>query len=503
MDELAALKDQISAQISEFTALGETLTKPDHVATPEENARFNELDSAIKANQDKIASLKERIESESDRNARLNRIAQLKEWESKIKEENFRNPNDDGLFRGADLSHDFALASAAWGRMGCSDAGSAPTARDIEAGKRLGVNIASGEFKITNPDILRVSANNLRHHYARLRAEGVTMANVEIRDAQAIGGETDSLDSRSPERAGYLNRAPEFLTTLEMNMVSYGGIMQAPVTFMVTDHYEDVVETYGDDTVDDAGNAKRGRQIGEGDTIGTTKQPKFKEIVWKAYDYTSDDIVVNNRQLERSRFNLPPYIAQMLGERLGRKQSVDFTTGAGAVNPQGIQTVTTAMAKYLTTASSLVIGYDDVINLPSKLDQMFWRYSPTIGYMCHPGAWSLLRTIKDLNGLPIFKIGAEGTPATGAVLDGRPVFWNNDMTGPSAAGAWTAGDKAMIFGDFSRFVIRRAGGGLPTLIRDETTSRRQLKTIFTALVCVDSRVRNYGTPPFAEMRIKA
>lgn len=490
MNEIEALQAELNGSIAEFKAIGEKLTDPNYEATADERSRFDELDRAIAAGQEKIEAIRTKMETDSERSARLNRLKEVTSWKEKIDEEAFRRPNQDADFRGADMDSDLNVALAAWARFGCAAVDCSVSEQEFAAGRRLGVNVAAGEFRVANPQIRAAAARQLQATYAVARGQRLTAANVVL-DGYSASSSTDALDSRVPDRAGYLNRGSEVLNTLEMNMIAYGGILQSPVTIMVTDHYEDVVETYGDDST------RSGRQIGEGQTIGATNNPSFATITWKHYTFTSDDILVNNMQLERSRYALPSYIPTWLGERLGRVTGTKCTTGTGAVTPMGIQTATTAGGTYVTTAASPTIAYNDLVDLQHVLDPIYWN-APGTGWMMHPKVLPLLKKIKDGQGLPILNLGKEGSGV--ATLLGQSIYWNNDMTSPSS-GTWTSGDKAIIYGQFPRFVIRRAGGGVPVFIRDETTGRRTLQTYFTALMYMDSQLRDYGANPLAEMRI--
>jgi len=489
MNELEALQAEISGKIADFKAIGEKLADPSYEATADDRSRFDELDREIAAGREKIDGIRAKMETDSERAARMNRVKDVASWEEKIKETAFRRPNQDSDFRGNEANNDMAIALSAWHRLGHGSP-EQPTAIEVAAGRRLGINIASGRFEVTNRDVLRAQARNLRDFYRGLNSSGASDARVEFDDG-FHAAETDGLDSRVPERAGYTNRPVEFLNTLEMNMVAYGGILRAPVTIMITDHYEDVVETYGDDTT------HTGRQIGEGQTIGTTLTPSFANLTFKAWDFTSDDIPVTNRQLERSRFALPSYIAVMLGERLGRIQGSTLTTGTGANTPYGLLTACTDGGSYVTSATSPTVVYNDLVDLQHKLDPVYWN-APGCGFMAHPTMLPYLKKIKDGQGLPILDLGKEGSRTK--TLLGDPIYWNNSMTS-TTAGAWVSGDKAIIWGMFPRYVVRRAGGGMPRLIRDETTNRRTDGTIFTALINFDGKLRDYGANPFAELRV--
>lgn len=500
--EFDTLKADVDAKIAEFKSLGEKITTGEYEPTAEERERFDALDTEIRDGQKKLDEVRAKMETESERAARLNRLKEVGELKAKIDEFHFRTPNDNGLYRGADMDSDFSCAIAAWARVG--EGGDIADEREVLAMKRLGVNSANDHFKITDTRVQRAYARHLKNHYAQLNTKGITQATVEVHEEFLVSAETDALDSRVPDRAGYLNRMPELLASLETNMVSYGGILQAPVTIMVTPHYEDVEEVYGDDS------SRTGRQIGEASTIGTTKNPSFGKIVWKAYDYTSDDILVNNRQLQRSRYNLPPYIGVLLGERLGRAFGTAFTTGSGANTPMGVTTAITAASSTIEGGTSTTLVYDDLVNLETgKLDPMYWGMGPGIAFAGHPRLLNLLRKLSTGTGEEKLKIGREENTRRNTIFE-KPIYWFNEMQGPAASTyALTAAHMILLYGDFSKFVIRRAGGGTLELQRgvdmivDETTNRRTRQTIFTAIMTVDSQLRNYGTCPLAGLTVKA
>ena len=126
-----------------------------------------------------------------------------------------------------------------------------------------------------------------------------------------------------------------------------------------------------------------------------------------------------------------------------------------------------------------------------------FRSGPGVGFMMSEPVLALLMNLKDLEGRPMFNIGWEGQGHTRIpTLDGFPVYVNREMIT-----TYATGQKPILFGDFSFFKVVFRESPIPTLIRDETTSRRELKVIFTALINGDSRLQDYGNCPVAELRI--
>jgi len=172
------------------------------------------------------------------------------------------------------------------------------------------------------------------------------------------------------------------INQLEVNMLAFGGVLQAC----------DVIRTAkGEDmfwpTVDDTSNS--GRQIGESAAITATAQPTFAQRAWGAYKFTSDEILVPYELLEDSAFDIPSVLGEMLGERLGRILNTKFTTGSGAATPNGI---VTASSVGKTTASGTAITWDEVTDLIHSIDP---AYRNGAAFMFHDGIYQYLRKLKD------------------------------------------------------------------------------------------------------------
>lgn len=231
-----------------------------------------------------------------------------------------------------------------------------------------------------------------------------------------------------------------FLRRLELNMIAWGGMLAACSIVTTADGGELTLPT-ADDT------ANIGRRIGESAAVTTTgKDPIFGGVTWSAYGYTSDAVKVPYNLMEDSFMDLPGFLAEAFGMRLGRKQNLDFTTGSEANGPGGFLT---KAALGWTTASgqTTTIIYDDVVRLRFSVDP---AYRNGGSYMCHDQIAMALRLVKDTTNVPLWCSGVQlGGPDT---IDGYPMHVNMDMASSIVASA-----KTLAFGQFAKYKVRKVG----------------------------------------------
>ena len=152
--------------------------------------------------------------------------------------------------------------------------------------------------------------------------------------------------------------------------------------------------------------------------------------------------------MQDAAFNLDEFLVNTLGERIARGQNAHFTTGTGSSQPQGI---ITAGSSALTTASATAITADEILTLIHSIDKSY-RNSPKFALM---GADTTAAAIRKLgvgssNDFPVFIPGmAAGEPDR---VFGVPFYVNNDMA------AIAATNKSLLAADFSKYVVRNAGG---------------------------------------------
>ena len=180
-------------------------------------------------------------------------------------------------------------------------------------------------------------------------------------------------------------------------------------------------------------------------TLGDTN---FGNLSVDVYKYSSKKIAVPFELIQDSMFDIEGYINSILALRLGRITAQHFTIGTGSSQPRGIVTAATA-GKTGTTGQTLTVVYDDLVDLEHSVDPIY-RVGPKVGFMMHDSSLKAVRKIKDTQGRPIFVPGYETGNPGGAPdrLLGRPIYISQEVP------VMAANAKSILFGDFSRYLIR-------------------------------------------------
>ena len=196
-----------------------------------------------------------------------------------------------------------------------------------------------------------------------------------------------------------------------------------------------------------------------------------------AYNYTSGMVKVSHQLLQDSAFNLDAYLAESLGNRIARAQNAHFTSGSGSSQPQGFITGGTSG---LTAASATAVTAQEVLELIHSVDKSY-RNSASFAVMANDNSVAALRKlgIGSSNDYPIFTPGLNGSPDR---IFGVPVHVNNDMADIST------GSKSIAAGDFSKYVVRNAGG--IQMLRLDERYADTLTTAFLAYRRSDGGVLN-------------
>jgi len=180
----------------------------------------------------------------------------------------------------------------------------------------------------------------------------------------------------------------------------------------------------------------------------TVQDMTFANKQLSAYNYASQ-VRVSMQLLQDNAFDLNSFLAESMGERIARATNGAFTSGTGSSQPQGIVTGST-LGK--TAASATAITADEILDLIHSIDPSY-RNKPSFGLMAHDNVISAIRAlgIGSSNDFPIFIPSMEaGQPDK---LFGHNVYYNNDMESSIATGK-----KTLLAADFSKFVVRSAGG---------------------------------------------
>ena len=223
------------------------------------------------------------------------------------------------------------------------------------------------------------------------------------------------------------------------------------------------------DTATDAGLTAEAAAV-------TVQDMTFANAQLSAYNYASQGRV-SMQLLQDNAFDLNAFLAEAMGERIARATNAAFTTGTGSSQPQGI---ITGSAAGKTAASATAIVADDILDLIYSIDPSY-RNKPTFGLMAHDNVIASIRQLGlgSANDFPIFIPSMEaGTPDK---LFGYNIYYNNDMESSIATGK-----KTLLAADFSKFVVRSAGG-----VQFVRLSERYMDELEVGYVCYarkDSKV---------------
>lgn len=159
--------------------------------------------------------------------------------------------------------------------------------------------------------------------------------------------------------------------------------------------------------------------------------------------------------MQDSAFDWEALLATLLGERLGRRANTELTTGDGTGDPNGI---VTASSLGKTAASATQIIADEIIDLEHSVDPAY-RQSPKARFMFNDTTLKMIRKLKDGQGNYLWN-GGDLSKGVSPSLLGRAYSINQAMASPAT------GTKAMIFGDFSKYFVRKVGAPIIGVMRE-------------------------------------
>ncbi len=186
-------------------------------------------------------------------------------------------------------------------------------------------------------------------------------------------------------------------------------------------------------------------------TARTVEDIPFSTTPITSYGITSKMVLVPHELSRDSAANIEAFVAEVLGDRLGRGMNDYLTTGTGSSQPQG---VVTGSSLGKTAALVAAVTRSEIVDLIGSLD---WAYHnrPTTALMFNQNTLTAIRKISvggsnDLN--PLWQPSMrDGVPS---LIEGVPYVINNSMADMGAA------NKFMLFGDMSKFITRFVGAPL-------------------------------------------
>ncbi|HYE49582.1 MAG TPA: phage major capsid protein [Azospirillaceae bacterium] len=208
-------------------------------------------------------------------------------------------------------------------------------------------------------------------------------------------------------------------------------------------------------TVDDTSATAEAHTEGTPLTDDGGKDVTFGQKILNAFVFDTEFVKFSMELAQDSIFNIEALLGALLGERLGRIANLQLTTGTGSSAPNGIVTASSLGA---TAAATAAITWDEIIDLEHSVDPAY-RRSPKARFMFNDTTLKAVRKLKDGDGNYLWQNGdvQKGVPAS---FNGRPYSINQAMD------SLAAGKKVMLFGDFSKYYVRKVGNPVIGVLRE-------------------------------------
>ena len=238
-------------------------------------------------------------------------------------------------------------------------------------------------------------------------------------------------------------------TTLEnyltVALLAYGGAREAGK----------IIKTAGGGsmdfpTIDDT--SIKGRLLSI-NTAFTVNNMTFGKATSIGYKFSSDALLIPNELLEDEAVSLESTVYDLLAERVARIENDYFTTGTGSSQPQGCQYGGTSSGVAPAVAAITKANMEDLM---FSIDPAYRKSKYCMWMFNDSTAKALFKlSLGTYVDIPLFTNGLNGPGNSGWMADkifGFPYVINQSM--PSIG----AGLKSVLFGDFSRFMIRDIAG---------------------------------------------
>jgi HK97 family phage major capsid protein len=172
----------------------------------------------------------------------------------------------------------------------------------------------------------------------------------------------------------------------------------------------------------------------------------FTKMTLGAFAYDTEWVQISMEIMQDSAINIEQFIGELLGERLARRVNSELTVGDGTGDPLGI-VAASSLGK--TSASTTAFTADEIIDLLHSVDPAY-RASPKARWQFNDTTLAAIRKLKDGNGQYIWTMGdiRVGEP-------GRLLGYNYSVNQAVVTAA--TGTKPIIFGDHSKYYVRKVG----------------------------------------------
>ena len=321
----------------------------------------------------------------------------------------------------------------AFSGMVLRDANREPTGRMQEAMHVMGLSNSRREFSIN----LGTGGTRGLDVWGANDGRGRTWGNFSERYNDEFRGPLDTL---TPGAGAEWVPSETFRAELIKTMIAFGGLRGVCRVISTTGG-----EPYRFPTVDDTANLAE--DLTESTTASpqevTAVDPTTGDVTWYAFKKGSL-IKWSIEEQQDSPLSIMSIVAQLLGERIGRKFAPLYTTGVGGTSsPQGITVGATDSGATWSLAGTGFDNGDSLIAAQTALDPAY--ETGNVGWVLHKTTLGEIRKLKTTDNY-LWQPGLRfGEPDL--LLNDRYVV-DNSMPLPEL------GNRAIVYGDLSRYIIR-------------------------------------------------
>lgn len=281
----------------------------------------------------------------------------------------------------------------------------------------------------------------------------------EFRNFLTLGNPQKVFEARAPHGVSFRDLSKlsagagadvvptSFYGQLVQHLVETGALLGAGVTVLNTDSGENI-------EIPKTTAHSSAALIAEAGSI-TESDPAFAKVTLGSFKYATA-FQVSTELLKDSGVDMQGYLAAQAGRALGIKFGEEIVVGDGSGNPNGIVTASSAgvtgaaaIAGGLGAQETAGRGVDYLIDLQHSVLAPY-RKSPACGWLMSDATAAIVRKLKTTEGMYVWQPSIlAGQPD---LLLSKPVHIDTNVADMAADA------KSIVFGDFSRYFVRIAGG---------------------------------------------
>jgi HK97 family phage major capsid protein len=281
--------------------------------------------------------------------------------------------------------------------------------------------------------------------YAMIANGGVDGLDSEVR--QVLRGAEMRTQTAGTTTAGGFTVPTELATFIDKAMIATGPMYDSNLFTVINTTGGNTfnIPTLNDTTVPAVAHTEGTQPTDDGGSDVT-----FGQKTLGAFAFDTEWVRWSYELANDSILNMESLLGELLGERMGRIANSKLTTGSGSSDVEGIVT-NSAAGK--TAAAVAAITADEIIDLIHSVDPAY-RSAPSTAIMMNDSTLAAVRKLKDGQGNYLWQMGNYQAGVPQNIL-GYNVVVNQAMDSLAAA------KKVMLFGDMSKFYVRKVGA--PTL----------------------------------------